>query len=153
MSNLIQRGYDRLEKLPFGRNIFSHFVGFVAPYSATISPYVEALRPGYSRISMRDRRKVRNHLNSLHAMSMMNLGELATGLAINYSLPKNARGILKHIEMDYFKKGRGKLTAECHCSIPHDNHKAEYRVVGEIKNDKQEIVARATAIWLVGPEK
>lgn len=151
MSNFIQRAYDRLEKFPFGKQMFSRFVGFAAPYSSTVSPQIEELRPGYARVSMRDRRGVRNHLKSVHAVSMMNLGELATGLAINYSLPDHARGILKHLEMDYLKKGRGTLTAECNCEVPKNNHKAEYRVKAEIKNPEQEIVAKAEAIWLVGP--
>lgn len=152
MSNFIQRAYDRLQKIPFGKQAFSKFVGFAAPYSATVSPYVEELKPGYARISMRDRRGLRNHLKSLHAVSIMNLGELATGLAINYSLPDQARGILKSLSMEYLKKGRGTLTAECRCEVPKNNHKAEYQVIAEIKNTENQIVAKAKAIWLVGPE-
>ncbi len=151
MPNFIQRAYDRLERIPLGKQMFSRFVGLAAPYSSTINPHVEELRPGYARVSMRDRRAVRNHLKSLHAVSMMNLGELATGLAINYSLPENARGILKNLSMEYVKKGRGTLTAECTCEVPQDNTKAEYRVLGEIRNSEKQIVAKAEAVWLVGP--
>ncbi|MEI6789605.1 MAG: DUF4442 domain-containing protein [Myxococcaceae bacterium] len=151
MSNFIKRAYDRLEKFPLGKQVFSRFVGFAAPYSGTVRPNIEELRPGYARVSMQDRKGLRNHLKSLHAVSMMNLGELATGLAINYSLPENSRGILKHLEMDYLKKGRGTLTAECTCDVPGNNHKAEYKVKAEIKNAEKEIVARAEALWLVGP--
>lgn len=151
MSNFIQRAYDRLEKIPLGKHAFSRFVGFAAPYSGTVCPNVEELKPGYARVSMRDRRGLRNHLKSLHAVSMMNLGELATGLAINYSLPDNARGILKNLSMEYMKKGRGTLTAECTCDVPDSNKKAEYRVKAEIRNADKEIVATAEAIWLVGP--
>lgn len=153
MSNFIQRAYDRLDKIPFGKRAFSCFVGFAAPYSATVCPQVEELKPGYARVSMCDRRRVRNHLKSIHAVSMMNLGELATGLAINYSLPDEARGILKNLSMEYVKKGRGKLTAECHCDVPKSNDKAEYFVKAEIRNENHELVAKAKATWLVGPGK
>jgi acyl-coenzyme A thioesterase PaaI-like protein len=152
MSNFIQRAYDRLEKIPLGKRAFSCFVGFAAPYSKTISPNVEELKPGYARVSMRDRRGLRNHLKSLHAVAMTNLGELATGLAINYSLPQNSRGILKSLSMEYIKKGRGTLTAECYCEVPDSNKKAEYRVKGEIRNSENQVVARADALWLVGPD-
>lgn len=151
MPNSIRRTYDRLEKIPLGKQVFSRFVGFLAPYSATISPNIEELKPGYARISMRDRRGLRNHLRSLHAVSITNLGELTTGLAINYSLPDNARGILKHLSMEYVKKGRGTLIAECTCEIPKTNKKAEYCVKAEIKNAEKQVVAKAEAIWLVGP--
>jgi acyl-coenzyme A thioesterase PaaI-like protein len=151
MANMIKNAYDRLVKIPFGKCAFSKFVGFAAPYSSTISPQVEELKPGYARISMRDKRIHRNHLKSLHAMAMMNLGELATGLAVNYSLPDNARGILKNLSIDFLKKGRGTLTAECHCEVPKTNQKADYAVEAEIRNENKELVAKAKAIWLVGP--
>ncbi|MES2504187.1 MAG: hotdog fold domain-containing protein [Myxococcota bacterium] len=152
MPNFIKQTYDRLQKIPLGKQMFSKFVGFAAPYSSSISPSVEELRPGYARISMKDKKRLRNHLKSIHAVSMMNLGELATGLAINYSLPDNARGILKNLSMDYLKKGRGTLTAECTCAVPATNEKAEYKVLAEIRDVKKEIVAKAEATWLVGPE-
>lgn len=152
MSNFIKRAYDRLEKIPLGKQAFSRFVGFAAPYSRTICPNVEELRPGYARVSMRDRRRLRNHLKSLHAVAMTNLGELATGLAINYSLPDNSRGILKSLSMEYIKKGRGTLTAECTCEVPDSNKKAEYCVHGIIRNADNQVVAKAEALWLVGPD-
>jgi uncharacterized protein (TIGR00369 family) len=153
MTNMIRNAYDRLGKLPFGNFAFSKFVGFAAPYSSTISPQVEELRPGYARISMKDKRIHRNHLRSLHAMAMMNLGELTTGLAINYSLPEGARGILKNLSIDFLKKGRGTLTAECHCEVTKTSQKADYTVEAEIRNQDKELVAKAKATWLVGPEK
>ena len=151
MANMIQQTYDRLKKIPGGHFLFSQFIGYAAPYSGTIYPDVEELKDGYARVSMKDRRHLRNHLKSIHAIAMMNLAELATGLAINYGLPGDARGILTHLAIEYKKKARGTLTAECFCAVPTKNTRTEYEVTAEIKDKEKHVVAIAKARWLVGP--
>jgi uncharacterized protein (TIGR00369 family) len=153
MTNMIQQTYNALKKIPGGHFLFSQFIGYAAPYSGTIYADIEELKDGYARISMKDRRHLRNHLKSIHAIAMMNLAELATGLAINYSLPKNARGILTHLGIDYKKKARGTLTVECFCTIPGNNSRTEYEVIAEIKDKQKNVVAVAKARWLVGPSE
>jgi acyl-coenzyme A thioesterase PaaI-like protein len=104
-------------------------------------------------VTLRDRRRVRNHLGSIHAIALANLGEMVTGLALMNSLPDRARGILTGFNVDYLKKARGRLTAECRCEIPVDNSEREYELTGEIRDVQGDIVSMARARWLVGPEK
>ncbi len=145
--------WDRQSRLPGGGWVFSRLLGWVVPYSATIGARVVDLRPGYARVVMRDRRRVRNHLSSIHAMALANLAELTTGLALNVGLPDDARGILKGIRVDYLKKSRGTITAECTCEIPASSEEAEHEIVGELKDEAGDVVVRATATWLVGPRR
>lgn len=144
--------WNTAEGVPGGKALFSRFVGELAPYTGTLGGRVDALEPGYARILLKDRRRVRNHLRSIHAIALANLGEMATGLAMLAGLPSSARGILTGISMEYLKKARGTLTAECHApSLDSITERREYDVVGEIKNAEGVLVARATAKWLIGP--
>lgn len=121
------------------------------PYSGSIHPLVVELRPGYAKVQMRDRRAVRNHLHSIHAIALMNLGELTTGLAMTLAMPDGARGIVTGLSMEYLKKARGLLTAEC-TAPPFDatvSGKHDFRA--DIVDESGDVVARATAHWLVGP--
>lgn len=152
-SNPIHDLWARTSTLPGGRRLFSILIGRMVPYTGTISPQVEELRAGYARVSMRDRRKVRNHLGSIHAIAIMNLAEVTGGLALNYGLPADARAILTALSIEYTRKARGRLTGEAQVELPATSERQEYEFVTVISDTCGEEVARATARWLVGPKE
>lgn len=141
----------RLSSLPAGTRLFSLALGMMAPYSGTIGAHVEGISPGYARVSFRDRRRVRNHLQSIHAIALVNLGEIATGLAVLSTISADMRAILVDIRADYLKKARGKLTATAEFVLPGaiaENTPCE--VEAELKDSSGEIVTRVRATWLIG---
>ncbi len=142
--------WAQLKNVPGGGVLMGRVIGTMAPYTGTIKPEIVALEPGFSKIRLRDRRAVRNHLSSIHAIALMNLGEVATGTAVLFSIPDDARGIIVHLGMDYLKKARGTLTAECTCPIITSMEKRQCEVTADIKNEAGEVVARAHARWQVG---
>jgi len=139
--------------LPGGKWLFSRLLGLVVPYTGSIGATVEIMEPGHCVVVLKDHRKVRNHLHSVHAIALCNLGEMVTGLALLNSLPDNTRGILTNLAITYLKKARGVLTASCNCAIPVDNQDTEHMLSGEIRNSDGELVAEVIANWLTGPEK
>jgi acyl-coenzyme A thioesterase PaaI-like protein len=153
MALSIRRLWDRLAPLPGGKRAFSVALGRLAPYSGSIAPRVEELRPGYARVRMRDRRAVRNHLRSVHAIALMNLAELSSGLALTYSLPPDARAILTGLSIEFLKKARGTLTAEASLNPPRASERQEYAFESTIRDAGGDVVARAIARWLVSPKE
>lgn len=107
----IQKIYDKLTALPFGKYAFSKTVSITAPYFASISPTVSELKAEKCIIVMKKRRKVTNHLNTVHAIAMCNMAELAGGMMTDVSIPKGARWIPSGMEVKYKKKAKTDLTA------------------------------------------
>lgn len=134
---------------PFGKQLVSRAVGLMAPYTGSISPKILDIEPGHARVQMRDRWGVRNHLRSLHAVALMNLGEACTGLAVMSVLPPGGRGIVLELGMTYVKKARGTITAESRVTIPETPGSHDLWVEGELVNATGEVVARARARWRI----
>ena len=147
----ILEAWRRCRHLPAGDRLFSWALGRMVPYSGSIGAVVRDLSPGRARVELADRRRVRNHLDSIHAVALMNLAELSTGLALNTALPEDARAILVKLTIEYVKKARGTLTSECALAPIASSGRREVEVAAEIRDEAKEVVARAAAFWLVGP--
>jgi acyl-coenzyme A thioesterase PaaI-like protein len=145
--------WKALHTKPGGKRIFSFAVGKLVPYSGSVGARVEELSPGHATLTLKDRRKVRNHLRSVHAIAMANLGELTTGLAVVSGLPPKTRSILRRLEVSYEKKARGRLTSTCDCDLVSPTENTEYEIQAEIRDESGDIVSVVSAHWMIGPEK
>ena len=147
----LRASWRRLSKLPGGKTLFSLLVGWMTPYSGTIGARVVELEPGWCRVTLRDRRRVRNHLASVHAMALANLAEMASGLAVLVGLPPGVQGIVTGFSISYQKKARGLLAAECRASGLDVTAEREYAAAVAITDAQGDVVARATAHWRLRP--
>ena len=109
--------YNNLTKYPFGKKLFSLAVCFVTPYFKSIKPVVRELRPGYCEALMPKRRRITNHIKTVHAIAMCNISEFVAGLAIEVSIPTHLRWIPVGMEVKYLKKGTTDLTASCSIEV------------------------------------
>ena len=132
--------------------MFSRMLDVIVPYSGTLGARIVELRPGQCRATLKDRRSIRNHLRSVHAMALANLGELASGLALMMLLPAGMRGIVTKFHIEYFKKARGLLTATSEVSPLTSQEEQQLLVVAVITDEQGEIVAKTFAEWTIGPK-
>ena len=131
--------------------MFSLLVGWMTPYSGTLGARVQELEPGWCRVTLRDRRRVRNHLASVHAMALANLAEMASGLAVLVGLAPGIQGIVTGFSITYQKKARGLLTAECRVSGLEVTAEREYEAGVTVTDPQGDVVATATARWRLRP--
>jgi len=103
----------KLKGLPAGLRLFSRLVAFRAPYFSSIHPVFLALEPGYAKARISNRRSVRNHLGTVHAIAMANLCEFVGGTLMEISISPEMRWIPRGMTIRYLALARSDLTAEC----------------------------------------
>ncbi|QNN52255.1 hotdog fold domain-containing protein [Nocardioides mesophilus] len=106
----VLRLYDRLSGLPQGRRAFSFLFGRKAPYFATIRPRFTELRPNHAELVIRKRRRVHNHLKTVHVIAICNGLEAAMGALAEASVPAQRRWIPKGMEVAYTAKATSDIT-------------------------------------------
>jgi acyl-coenzyme A thioesterase PaaI-like protein len=148
------RQWRRLAPLPFGKQLFSWAVGRTAPYTGTVGGVYDEVRPGYARTTLRDRRGVRNHLASVHAVALVNLAEMTSGVALLTALPPGVRGIVTGLSIVYRKKARGRLRCETHAAPATPiTQTTDQAVVATITDGAGDVVAECTVQWRLSPAK
>ena len=151
VESTVMERWNRAKGSSFGRWLFSRAAGRFAPYTGTIGARIEEIEPGHSVVTLRDRKAVRNHLNSIHAVALANVTELAGSLSIIASMQPDTRMIPVRLETEYLKKARGLLTAEGSCKIPDLDFEGELHGNVVIRDSAGDEVARGRVTVVIGP--
>lgn len=99
-------------------------------FAGTGAVQILELEEGRAVLQMKNRRKVQNHIGTIHATGMALLAESATGVALGMTLPDSRIPLLKSMHIDYVKRATGTLRAEA--TLPPE---MRARVLNEDKGD------------------
>lgn len=145
--------YNRLSGLPGGKWLFSRLVCWNAPYFRSISPMFTDLRPGLSAAMLKKRRKVHNHIKTVHAIACCNLAELVAGTAMEASLPKSLRWIPKGMQVQYLKKTETDLSARCEPGDIAPDFSGDLPLNIDVTDTRGQVVVRAVITMYISPKK
>lgn len=144
--------WRRLSPYPGGKWLFGRLVARLVPYTGALGARVMELSPGHVVCVLHDRRGVRNHLQSIHAVALANLGEFCSGLAMLTALPPRVRGIVVRLEIEFVKKARGTITARADVEVPPVAAPDTLYPEAVLTDASGAVVARARVTWKVQPE-
>ncbi len=77
----------------------------------SIRPVLDELEPGRAVARLKKRRRVQNHLGTVHAIACANLCEFVAGLLAEATTPVGMRWIPKGMSIDYLAKAGSSLRA------------------------------------------
>jgi uncharacterized protein (TIGR00369 family) len=153
VGNRVLKVWTKCNRLPMGRFIFNQMFARVAPFNAVIRPRVLEVTPGRARVAMKERRRLHQHLKSVHAGALFTLAECTSGLAMAASIPDTMRIIVTDISIEFIKKARGLLVAEATCDMPDPAVEQRHEVRVDVTDEVGDAIAHATVRWLVGPNR
>lgn len=145
--------WRRLKGWPAGEWLFARIFSYTVPYSGSVQPRIRVLEPGHAEVQIPDVRANRQHLGSVHAIALMNVAEMASGLAMMAGLPTNVRGIVTALQMTYHKKARGTIRAVSRVTVPTVTADQDFEVLAECFDPSGTLVATGRVTWRLGPAR
>lgn len=137
-----------------GRWLVTRLICLHAPYFASIAPRIERLEAGLCIVRIRDRRAVRNHIGTVHAIALCNMAELAGGLATDAAIPATLRWIPKGMSVRYLRKATGPMTATARVEPIIDQADArEVHALVEVADASGDVVFDADITMWIAPRK
>jgi len=135
--------YRRLSLLPRGRTLFSLVFEQAAPYFRTARPRFVALGPNRAELTIRKRRRVQNHLGTVHVIAICNGLEAAMGALAEATIPAHRRWIPRGMEVDY----AAKATTDITCVATTDP--ADWARTGDVEVPVQVVATRSDGTAVV----
>jgi len=111
--NRLERQLDRLNEVPaFARPWFRSVVMRRAvPFTGTAGLDFLQMTPGLVEIGIRNRKKVQNHIEGIHASAMNLLAETATGMVVGMNVRDDCIPLAKELRMAFKKRATGDMRA------------------------------------------
>ncbi len=154
MNNFALTSWQRLSRYAGGKWLFTRMVCFKAPYFSSIRPTIIELRPGYGAVQIRKRRRVQNHIATVHAIAMCNMAEMAAGTMTEVTVPSSHRWIPKGMTVEYLAKAETDLLAVAEIDpIPKFAEAMEMTVIVKVMDTADQTVLRASITMWVTPRK
>lgn len=151
--SMILKSWRRLSGTSLGRRLFSRLVCFKAPYFHSIRPVFDALEPGHAAAHFRKRRRVTNHIGTVHAIAMANLCELVAGTATDASVPAGMRWIPRSMTIDYLGKAETDIRGEATLPAIREGETQDVVVSVDVFDTADQRVVHADITMYVSPRK
>jgi acyl-coenzyme A thioesterase PaaI-like protein len=113
-ANRLQRSLSPIEKVPgpIRTVVRSQVIGRVVPFVGTAGLVIEEMSPERVVVRVANKRRVQNHIRSVHAAAMTLIAETATGFVVGMNVPDDRVPVVKSLQVDFVKRSKGALRAE-----------------------------------------
>ena len=158
--NQLSRQLARFSGLPavLRPGLTSFLLGQVVPMVGTARLHFEEVSSQRVVVTIRNRRKVQNHIKGVHAAAMALLAETATGFCVGMNLPDDKLPLIKTLHVDYLKRAQGDMKAVAQLSPEQvrmilTEDKGEVTVPVSITDESGQSPISCQMVWAWVPKK
>ncbi len=108
--NRLEKTVTKLKKYP--NAVLSYAIGRVVRYTGTSGLRYEEMTKERVIVSIKNRKKVRNHIGQIHAAAMVLLAETATGMVVGMNVPDDKIPLIKSLTTNFVRRSTGDMRAE-----------------------------------------
>ncbi len=138
-----------------GSRVFSVLFAQKAPYFATIRPRFLVIEPHRAELLIPKRRRVHNHLGTVHAIALCNGLEAAMGALAEATIPADKRWIPKGMEVAYTAKATSDIVCVAETdpeqwtadALPASGGELPVRVRG-VRDDGTVVIEGVIRLWV-----
>ncbi len=158
--NSLSRIVDRINLLPSlaRTRALSLFFGRAVPFTGTAGIRIEQLSRERCVITLPNRRRVRNHIGSVHAIASLLIAESATGFLVGMNVPDDRVPVIKTVHADYVKRSSGDMRVEASLTpeqieLIRTSEKGETPVHVEIRDGENREPIIIEMVWAWTPKR
>lgn len=110
-ANKLSKIVNTINRLPaFARSqALTRFFGRMVPFTGTTGIRIVSLAPDCCVIELKNRRRVQNHIGSVHAVASLLMAESATGFLVGQNVPDDRIPVIKTVKGEYVKRAKGDM--------------------------------------------
>jgi len=108
--NRLEKTVAKLSGYP--NAVLSFAIGRVVPFVGHSGVHFDFMSKEKVTVSLKNKRKTRNHIRQIHAAAMFLLAETATGMVLGMNIPDNKIPLIKSMDVKFVKRSTGAMKAE-----------------------------------------
>ncbi|MGE5626344.1 MAG: DUF4442 domain-containing protein [Bacillota bacterium] len=158
--NRLARMVHNFDALPAGLRclLVTWAFGSTVHFVRTAGLRFQELTEERAVLVLKNRRRVQNHIGTVHAAAVALLGETATGAVFGMNVPDDKFPILKSMRLNYVKRSQGALRAEAsltaeQCARFAPEEKGEIAVPVKITDESGGPTVECEYVWAWRPKK
>ena len=159
-SNTMSRLAGKANALPVAIRSFvlTRAFGRFVPFLGTAGLRFEEVSQQRLTVSIRNRRKVQNHIKGVHAAAMALLAETATGFVVGMNVPDDKLMLLKSMKVNYTRRSQGDMRAvatldESQIQRMYSEDKGDVTVTVVVTDESGEQPVQCEMVWAWIPKK
>lgn len=154
--NRLEKTVQKLSQFP--TSVLSFAIGRVVPFTGTSGVSYDVMTKERVVVSIKNQKKVRNHIKQIHAAAMVLLAETATGMVVGMNVPDDKIPLIKSLTTQFVRRSSGAMRAEAWLSEDQRQRiltqdKGEVLVSVNITDESGESPIECEMLWAWIPKK